>query len=46
VHLYVIAREGISPERAYATASLLVVSLLVINALAYAVMHRLARVAR
>ena len=46
VHLYVMAREGISPERAYATASLLVVALLGINALAYAMMHRLARVAR
>lgn len=41
VHFYILAREGISMEKAYATALVLVLSILVINILAYYIMHRL-----
>ena len=41
VHFYILAREGISLEKAYATALVLVFSILVINILAYYTMHRM-----
>jgi len=41
VHFYILAREGISMEKAYATALVLVLSILVINILAYYLMHRM-----
>jgi phosphate transport system permease protein len=40
VHFYQLAREGISAEKAYASAAVLVLSILVINASAYALMNR------
>jgi phosphate transport system permease protein len=40
VHFYILAREGISMEKAYATALVLVLSILSINILAYYTMHR------
>jgi phosphate transport system permease protein len=40
VHFYQLAREGISAEKAYATASVLVVAILAINVTAYALMER------
>jgi phosphate transport system permease protein len=43
VHFYLLAREGISMPKAYATASVLVVSILVINITAYTLMHRFTR---
>ena len=41
VHFYIRAREGISLEKAYATALVLVVSILVINIIAYYLMNRM-----
>jgi phosphate transport system permease protein len=43
VHFYILAREGLSMPRAYGTAFLLIVSILVINAAAYLLMYRLTR---
>ncbi|MEO0079218.1 MAG: phosphate ABC transporter permease PstA [candidate division WOR-3 bacterium] len=43
VHFYILAREGISMERAYGTAAVLVISILAINALAYIIMFRFMR---
>ena len=43
VHFYTLAREGISADKAYATASVLVISILVINMSAYAIMNRFMR---
>ncbi|MEO0108196.1 MAG: phosphate ABC transporter permease PstA [candidate division WOR-3 bacterium] len=43
VHFYILAREGISMERAYGTAVVLIVSILVINVLAYWLMYRFLR---
>jgi phosphate transport system permease protein len=40
VHFYQLAREGISAEKAYATASVLVIAILAINVTAYALMER------
>jgi phosphate transport system permease protein len=40
VHFYILAREGISMEKAYATALILVLSILSINILAYYIMNR------
>jgi phosphate transport system permease protein len=40
VHFYILAREGISTENAYATAAVLVISVLLINVVAYGMMHR------
>jgi phosphate transport system permease protein len=40
VHFYILAREGISMEKAYATALVLVLSILSINILAYYIMNR------
>ena len=43
VHFYQLAREGISEPKAYATAAVLVLAILAINAAAYATMHRFMR---
>lgn len=43
VHFYILAREGISNENAYATAAVLICTILAINTGAYALMHRLMR---
>lgn len=43
VHFYQLAREAISAQNAYATAALLVLSILAINVAAYALMHRFMR---
>jgi phosphate transport system permease protein len=43
VHFYVLAREGISNEKAYATAAVLICTILIINTTAYVVMHRMMR---
>ncbi len=43
VHFYILAREGLSMPRAYGTAFLLIVSILVINTVAYLLMYRLTR---
>ena len=40
VHFYILAREGISTENAYGTAAVLIISVLVVNACAYWLMHR------
>ncbi len=40
VHFYILAREGISMEKAYATALVLVLSILFINVIAYYIMNR------
>ncbi|MBP7933586.1 MAG: phosphate ABC transporter permease PstA [Phycisphaerae bacterium] len=40
LHFYILSREGISMSNAYATASVLVISILVINLCAYWLMHR------
>ncbi len=39
VHFYILAREGISNEKAYATAAVLVISVLLVNLAAYGMMH-------
>jgi phosphate transport system permease protein len=47
VHFYILAREGISNEKAYATAAVLIISVLLVNLAAYSMMHRfIARRAR
>jgi phosphate transport system permease protein len=43
VHFYILAREGISTENAYATAAVLICTILVVNTSAYLLMHRLMR---
>ncbi|MCX7732933.1 MAG: phosphate ABC transporter permease PstA [candidate division WOR-3 bacterium] len=43
VHFYILAREGLSMERAYGTAFLLIVVILLINTVAYLLMFRLTR---
>jgi len=43
VHFYQLAREGISAEKAYASAAVLVLSILVINVSAYTLMNRFIR---
>ncbi len=43
VHFYILAREGLSMERAYGTALLLIVTILAINITAYLLMHRVMR---
>jgi len=40
VHFYILAREGISNENAYATAAVLIITVLVVNLAAYGLMHR------
>lgn len=39
VHFYILAREGISNENAYATAAVLIISVLLVNLAAYGMMH-------
>lgn len=39
VHFYILAREGISSENAYATAAILIISVLLVNLVAYSMMH-------
>jgi phosphate transport system permease protein len=41
VHFYILAREGISLEKAYATALVLVCAILIINIVAYYLMHKM-----
>jgi phosphate transport system permease protein len=43
VHFYILAREGISNDNAYATAAVLICVILTINITAYTLMHRLMR---
>jgi phosphate transport system permease protein len=43
VHFYILAREGISSEKAYATAAVLVIAVLGINVCTYALMNRFIR---
>jgi phosphate transport system permease protein len=43
VHFYILAREAISMPNAYGTAAVLVVTILLINFVSYALMHRLVR---
>ncbi|MEI8141121.1 MAG: phosphate ABC transporter permease PstA [bacterium] len=40
VHFYILATEGISDEKAYATAAVLILSVLLVNLAAYGMMHR------
>ncbi len=40
LHFYTLSREGISMPNAYATASVLILAILVINVVAYWLMHR------
>lgn len=40
LHFYILSREGISMTSAYATASLLIIAILLINLTAYALMRR------
>ncbi|MPM40159.1 hypothetical protein SDC9_86798 [bioreactor metagenome] len=41
VHFYILAREGISMERAYGTAALLIIIILAINVIANMLVNRL-----
>lgn len=43
VHFYILAREGVSNDNAYATAAVLIITILVINITAYTIMHNLMR---
>lgn len=40
LHFYIMSREGISMEKAYATATILILAILAINLVAYWLMHR------
>jgi len=40
VHFYILAREGISMNKAYGTAAVLIILILLINFIAYRLMHR------
>ncbi len=40
VHFYILAREGISSQNAYATAAVLIISILLINLISYWLMNR------
>jgi phosphate transport system permease protein len=40
VHFYILAREGLSSEKAYGTAAVLVIAVLAVNILTYALMRR------
>jgi phosphate transport system permease protein len=40
VHFYILAREGISTEKAYGTAAVLVIAVLAVNVVTYALMNR------
>jgi phosphate transport system permease protein len=41
LHFYILSREGISMQNAYATASVLIITILAINIIAYLLMRRL-----
>lgn len=43
VHFYILAREGLSMERAYGTAVVLIISILLVNVIAYLLMYRFMR---
>lgn len=43
VHFYILAREGISNDMAYATAAVLICTILIINITAYTMMHRITK---
>ncbi|MGB7294975.1 MAG: phosphate ABC transporter permease PstA [Candidatus Aminicenantales bacterium] len=43
VHFYILAREGISMDKAYGTAAVLIIAILCINVLAYSLMNRFMR---
>jgi phosphate transport system permease protein len=43
VHFYILAREGISSEKAYGTAAVLVLAVLLVNVGTYALMNRFIR---
>ncbi|AMW06876.1 phosphate ABC transporter permease [Gemmatimonas phototrophica] len=43
VHFYTLTMEGISDEKAYGTAAVLVVTILLLNIMAYSLMHRMTR---
>src|SRR4030067_750478 len=43
LHFYILAREGISMPNAYGSAAVLVISILLINLIAYTLMQRLMR---
>jgi len=43
VHFYILAREGLSTEKAYGTAAVLVIAVLAVNATTYALMNRFIR---
>jgi phosphate transport system permease protein len=40
VHFYILAREGISMQKAYSTAAILVLAVLLIDSLAYYLLYR------
>lgn len=40
VHFYILAREGISMPNAYGTAAVLIITILIINIIAYRLMHK------
>lgn len=43
VHFYILAREGLSSEKAYGTAAVLILSVLAVNLVAYGLMNRFIR---
>jgi phosphate transport system permease protein len=43
VHFYILAREGLSSEKAYGTAAVLILSVLAVNTAAYGLMNRFMR---
>ncbi len=43
VHFYILAREGISMPRAYGTAAVLIIAILIVNVATYSLMHRFIR---
>ena len=43
VHFYILAREGLSMPNAYGTAAILMISILLINLVAYSLMQRMIR---
>ena len=43
VHFYILAREGISTDKAYGTAAVLVIAVLAVNVVTYALMNRFIR---
>jgi phosphate transport system permease protein len=43
VHFYTLTMEGLSDQKAYGTAAVLVVTILLLNLMAYSLMHRMTR---